>query len=60
MKATVSGVLEDLTFKFSEGLDKIEVGLHNTARPRDTRILVLEKNRAAQNRASRGLFLCTK
>ena len=32
----------------------------NTARPRDTRILVPEKNRAAQNRASWGLYLCTK
>ena len=31
-----------------------------TARPRDTRILVPEKNRAAQNRASWGLYLCTK
>ena len=30
------------------------------ARPRDTRILVPEKNRAAQNRASWGLYLCTK
>ena len=32
----------------------------NTARPRDTRILVPEKNRAAQIRASWGLYLCTK
>ena len=32
----------------------------NTARPRDTRILVPEKNRAAQNRPSWGLYLCTK
>ena len=31
-----------------------------TARPRDTRFLVLGKNRAAQNRASWGLYLCTK
>ena len=31
-----------------------------TARPRDTRFLVLEKNRAAQNRALWGLYLCTK
>ena len=31
-----------------------------TARPRDTRNLVPEKNRAAQNRASWGLYLCTK
>ena len=34
--------------------------LQVTARPRDTRILVQEKNRAAQNRASWGLYLCTK
>ena len=33
---------------------------HNTARPRDARFLVPEKNRAAQNRASWGLYLCTK
>ena len=32
----------------------------STARPRDTRILVPEKNRAAQNRTSWGLYLCTK
>ena len=32
----------------------------NTARPRDTRFLVLGKNRAAQNSASWGLYLCTK
>ena len=31
-----------------------------TARPRDTRFLVPGKNRAAQNRASWGLYLCTK
>ena len=31
-----------------------------TARPRDTRILVPEKNRAAQNRTLWGLYLCTK
>ena len=31
-----------------------------TARPRDTRFLVPEKNCAAQNRASWGLCLCTK
>ena len=31
-----------------------------TARPPDTRILVPEKNCAAQNRASWGLYLCTK
>ena len=30
------------------------------ARPRDTRFLVPEKNRAAQNRTSWGLYLCTK
>ena len=32
----------------------------NTARPRDTRFLVPEKNRAVQNRTSWGLYLCTK
>ena len=32
----------------------------STARPRDTRILVPEKNRAVQNRALWGLYLCTK
>ena len=31
-----------------------------TARPRDTLFLVPEKNRAAQNRASWGLYLCSK
>ena len=33
-------------------LDLKKVSLTNTARPQDTRILVPEKNRAAQNRAS--------
>ena len=32
----------------------------STARPRDARILVPEINPAAQNRASWGLYLCTK
>ena len=32
----------------------------STARPRDTRFLVPGKKRAAQNRASWGLYLCTK
>ena len=32
----------------------------STARPRDTRILVPEKNRSAQNRALWGLYICTK
>ena len=32
----------------------------NTARPRDTRILVPEKNRAAQNRTLWGLYICTE
>ena len=31
-----------------------------TARPRDARFLVPEKKRAAQNRTSWGLYLCTK
>ena len=34
--------------------------LPTTARPRDTRFFVPEKNRAAQNRASWGLYLCSK
>ena len=36
------------------------ISFSGTARPRDTRFLVPEKNRAAQNRASWGLYLCTK
>ena len=32
----------------------------NTARPQGTWFLVPEKNRASQNRASWGLYLCTK
>ena len=32
----------------------------DTARPRDTRFLIPEKNRASQNRPSWGLYLCTK
>ena len=39
---------------------RLDLLVWSTARPRDTRILVPEKNRAAQNRASWGLYLCTK
>ena len=39
---------------------KMKLFFGDTARPRDTRILVPEKNRAAQNRTSWGLYLCTE
>ena len=39
---------------------KNNLGKCNTARPWDARFLVPEKNRAAQNRTSWGLYLCTK
>ena len=42
------------TLLLSKLFSDLSIGVHlkGTARPRDTRILVPEKNRAAQNRAS--------
>ena len=52
-------IMAELVVEFQINVIKF-YGFVYTARPRDTRFLVPEKNRAAENRASWCLSLCTK